>query len=138
MTLTFEPTALEKQAALFQQEPTVGRYFQTFNQGDFLATAGLFSEAGQLLPPFEEPIVGRDAIHTYLKHEADGMEATPKELVVEPLAGDRKQVTVKGSVKAIVFKVNAAWLFTLNAQGKIDQVQVKLLASLQELLTLRP
>ncbi|MEM9008356.1 MAG: ketosteroid isomerase family protein [Cyanobacteria bacterium P01_F01_bin.86] len=132
MTLTLENTPQ------LVQTPTVEHYFQTFNQGDFLKTSQLFAATGQLLPPFEDPIVGQSAIHLYLEREASNMQAMPQEVSVQTWVGDRQQITVKGSVKALVFKVNAAWIFELDPQGKIEQVEVKLLASLQELLTLRP
>jgi hypothetical protein len=130
MTLARELTPL------LQVEPTVDSYFQSFNQGDFEATAALFADNGQLLPPFEEPIVGPLAIHEYLQQEAEGMAATPKSISSED-ADDRRRIIVRGTVKALMFTVNAAWVFDLNAQNKIDQVQVKLLASLQDLLKLR-
>ncbi|MEO1093945.1 MAG: nuclear transport factor 2 family protein [Cyanobacteria bacterium J06638_28] len=125
------------QSKLFQQAPTVEQYFSTFNQGDFRATSQLFTEAGQLLPPFEDSILGQVAIHSYLESEASGMKAIPKEVTVESLAESRQRVIVKGSVKASLFTVNAAWLFEIDPQGRIEQVEVKLLASLQELLTFR-
>jgi len=135
MTLTFERYTSNP---LPHPEQTIERYFQTFNQGDFLATSRLFAETGRLLPPFEEPIIGQDAIHTYLMQEANGMQATPKESSVECLEGNNRRFIIRGSVKAIVFSVNVAWYFDLDSQGKIRQVQVKLLASLQDLVSLRP
>ncbi|PSN17047.1 nuclear transport factor 2 [filamentous cyanobacterium CCP5] len=132
MTLTMDSIGrLQKTAA-------VERYFQTFNQGQFLETAQLFTQAGQLQPPFEDPIVGPDAIYAYLKREAAGMQANPQETTIEQLEANDQRIVVKGNVKALIFNVNAAWIFKLNPQGHIEQVEVKLLASLQELLTLRP
>ncbi|MEL7315188.1 MAG: nuclear transport factor 2 family protein [Cyanobacteria bacterium J06559_3] len=117
---------------------TVERYFQTFNNGNFQATSQLFAAVGRLLPPFEDPVIGHDAIYAYLKQEAAGMRATPKATTIEFLTEGRQRVIVKGKVKAIVFSVSAAWIFDLDSNGRIEQVEVKLLASLQELLTLRP
>lgn len=131
MTLSLE------QATLLQSEKTVEAYFTAFNAGDFEATAQLFAEMGQLQPPFEEPIVGESAIRAYLEQEAEGMQAFPKELTVESENGDRRRIIVRGQVTAIVFKVNAAWIFELNARNEIAYVRVKLMASMQELLTLR-
>ncbi len=122
---------------LLQSETAIATYFQTFNQGEFAATAQLFAAQGQLVPPFEEPIVGVEAIRTYLEREADGMQAQPKSLEIETLENDRRRIVVRGSVKAIVFNVNAAWIFDLTPQAEIERVEVKLLASLQDLLTLR-
>ena len=122
---------------LFQRELVVERYFQTFNESNFEATAKLFAKEGELAAPFEEPIRGREHIEAYLEREAQGMKAFPKEMCVEPLERDRRQVVVKGEVQASVFNVNAAWIFTLNSQDEIEFVRVKLLASLQDLVSLR-
>jgi len=131
MVLTVEQTAF------LQREQSVEQYFQGFNRGDFQVVAELFTDTGRLLAPFEEPIAGRDRILTYLQREAKGMEATPQEMHIEPLEGNCRRVVVKGSVTAIVFQVNAAWIFELTTEGHIEQVRVKLLASLQDLASLR-
>lgn len=136
MTLTV-PATIES-ANRLTSILTIEHYFQTFNQGDFDATAQLFADEGALHPPFEMPIVGSSAIAAYLKKEADGMQAIPSEVTVTPLSSDRRQVVVKGSVKAIVFTVKAAWIFELDACDRICHVQVQLLASLQDLLAIRP
>ena len=132
MTLTLEQTTL------LQQEKTVEQYFHTFNEGAFDKTAQLFTAAGELRPPFEEPLVGYEAIRAYLKQEAEGMEAFPKELEIELGEGDRRRIIVRGQVTAVVFKVNCAWIFELTPDGEIDWVRIKLLASMQELLDIRP
>lgn len=131
MTITLEKTRQ------LSETQTVERYFQTFNASNFGETVHLFAETGQLLPPFEEPVVGRVAIQAYLEREAMGMQANPQKLAVEQDVDGYKRVTVSGSVKALVFVVNVAWIFKLDPQEKIQQVEVKLLASLQELLNLR-
>lgn len=66
------------------------------------------------------------------------MQATPRKVWEEPIEGDRHRIVVQGQVKALVFNVNAAWFFDLNSAGELEQVEVKLLASLQDLLNLRP
>lgn len=120
-----------------QTEPVLERYFQTFNNADFERTAALFAPDGQLQPPFEEPITGVEAIAQYLKAEAEGMQAYPQELEPASHHDALRRVIVRGRVKAIVFKVNAAWIFDLNEGGQIHWLRVKLLASMQELLNLR-
>ncbi len=120
-----------------QVEPTVEQYFKSFNAGDFEATAALFAQDGQLHPPFEQAICGTEAIAQYLQAEAQGMQAHPQSWELEGTKSDSRRVIVKGWVKAIVFKVNAAWIFDLNEAGKIQSVRVTLLASMQELLSLR-
>ena len=118
-------------------DPVVLHYFETLNAGNFQATASLFSEAGQLFPPFESPQVGPGAIATYLKAEAEGMSLMPRQGIKERGPQGETLVKVVGKVKTPWFKVNVAWLFALNAAKQIDSVAVKLLASPQELLKLR-
>jgi len=117
--------------------PAVADYIATFNRGEFEATAALFTPQGVLQPPFETSVVGRDAIATYLHREAQGMHIEPRQFTTATLADHEHQVTVKGRVTALVFRVNAAWIFHLTADDKIAQVEVRLLASLQELLSLQ-
>ncbi|MGH2413788.1 MAG: ketosteroid isomerase family protein [Microcystaceae cyanobacterium] len=118
-------------------EPVVVRYFETLNAGDFEATASLFSPAGALHPPFESPIVRKEAIATYLNEEAQGMKLYPRTGIVEALESDRTQFQIKGKVQTPLFSVNVAWKFILNVEKEIESVEVKLLASPQELLKLR-
>ena len=66
--------------------------------------------------------------------EAKGMRATPMEAEVTSLDHGHRQVVVKGRVKALVFKVNVQWTFTLSDEEMILDAQIKLLASLQELM----
>ena len=121
-----------------QAEPTVESYFAGFNAGDFDFTAALFAPDGELRPPFESAIVGPEAIAQYLKAEAEGMQACPESLDVQLLGEGCRQISVRGRVKALVFKVSVAWIFELNEDEQIRSVEVKLLASMQELLSLRP
>ncbi|MGK7914373.1 MAG: ketosteroid isomerase family protein [Prochloraceae cyanobacterium] len=118
-------------------EPVVLRYFETLNAGDFATTASLFALEGALHPPFEEPVVGREAIAAYLKAEAEGMTLYPSQGIVETLEDNQIRVEIQGKVKTLVFGVNVAWQFILTPDREILHVQVKLLASLQELLKLR-
>ncbi|PSN18547.1 nuclear transport factor 2 [filamentous cyanobacterium CCP5] len=131
--------------ASFHREPTIHRYFESFNRQEFTTTASLFAPDGALLAPFEDPVVGYAAILDYLQREAPGMEANPRGLEttadVDAEADDLKghrQIIVKGSVKAVVFNVNVAWTFQLDADDRIQRVRVKLLASLEDLIQFRP
>jgi hypothetical protein len=126
------------QTTPLQAEPTVECYFSSFNAGDFDVTAALFAKDGTLQPPFEVEIVGAKAIAQYLKTEAAGMQAYPESLEVQSISEGCRQVLVKGRVKALVFKVNVSWIFEINESEQIELVEVKLLASMQELLGLRP
>ncbi len=119
------------------EEPVVLRYFETFNRGDFYATAALFAESGALYPPFEDPIVGAEAIVTYLEAEAPGMKVYPRQGIVNTLEDDTNKVQVSGKVETRWFCVNVSWLFVLNQEDRILSATIKLLASPQELLNLR-
>ena len=121
--------------------PSVDRYFTGFNAEDYRAVAALFEADGVLLAPFEEPIVGPDAIYTYLQAEAINMRATPLAVEVapnpagsSPMETDTQQVVVKGHVKTLLFTVSVRWIFELTATNTIQSVEIKLLASLQELM----
>lgn len=118
-------------------DPLVDRYFETFNCGDFEATANLFAADGVLYAPFEEPIVGRDAIALYLEAEAKGMQLEPQQAVIETLEDGNREIHVSGKVQTPLFGVKVGWRFILNPEVEIVAVTVKLLASTQELLNLR-
>ncbi|HLO48189.1 MAG TPA: nuclear transport factor 2 family protein [Kamptonema sp.] len=118
-------------------DPVVQRYFETFNCADFDATANLFAPDGVLNAPFEDPIVGRGAIALYLKAEAKGMQLEPQQAIIETLENGHIQIQVSGKVQTQLFGVKVSWLFLLNLKGEIVAVTIKLLASPQELLSLR-
>ncbi|MEM6835451.1 MAG: nuclear transport factor 2 family protein [Cyanobacteria bacterium P01_C01_bin.120] len=125
------------QVAQLDASPVIERYFESFNAGKFEVTAALFAPDGLLHAPFEEPIVGNAAIVRYLQSEAAGMEAYPKSLEQAEQADGANRFIVRGRVKAIVFKVNVAWIFDLNEAEQIQKLRVKLLASMEDLLKLR-
>jgi hypothetical protein len=107
-------------------EPIIYRYFQRLNAGEFAETAGLFAEDGILIAPFEEGVRGRQAIANYLHEEAQGLTAFPSQGSLETLEDH-----------STLFKVNVRWQFQLTNLGEIAAVEVKLLASPQELINLR-
>lgn len=109
------------------------QYFENFNQGNYAAVATLFSDDGCLCPPFEEEVVGPPAIAAYLAQEAAGMRAIPKENHAQ-ITDQGCRVTVKGRVKTPLFAVNVQWIFDITAADQIQRAEIKLLASLQELL----
>jgi ketosteroid isomerase-like protein len=115
-------------------EAVIDQYFEGFNQENYGEVAALFCDRGLLLPPFEAEIIGPQAIAHYLQQEAQGMRAIPLERQVELLDQGDHQVTVKGRVKTTLFTVNVQWLFLLDPTGAIQRAEIKLLASLQELL----
>lgn len=118
-------------------EPVILRYFETMNAGDYQATVTLFAESGAMLPPFEEPIVGQEAIANYLDAEAKGMQLLPREGIAETLEDEQTQIQVSGKVQTPLFGVNVSWIFVLNSEREILSARIKLLASPQELLKLR-
>ena len=89
-------------------------------------------------PPFESDIVGSDAIAAYLQQEAPGVKADPHQGIIENLENNQIQVQVTGKAQTSWCGVNVMWLFILNEQRQIAYTRVKLLASPQELLALRP
>jgi hypothetical protein len=119
-------------------EPFILRYFTTLNAGDFTATAGLFTEDGVMYPPLESVVVGREAILTYLNREAQDIKAEPNQGITENLADHYIKIQVTGKAHTSWCSVNVLWLFILNPQREIIEAKIKLLASPQDLLSLRP
>ena len=118
------------------QETAITNYFATINREDFVATAALFAQDGELKAPFENPIVGQKAIANYLAKEAKGMKLLPKKgTLINEDGIDRFKVT--GKVKTPLFSVHVAWYFCLNEKQEIARARIKLLASPQELLGLK-
>lgn len=119
------------------EEASIVNYFVTMNQEEFGQTAALFAEDGEMLAPFEKPLIGREAISLYLAKEAKGMKLLPKEGTYHPIENNSFQIMVQGKVKTSLFSVNVAWYFNLNANGQITTAKIKLLASPKELLSLQ-
>ncbi len=120
-----------------KSHPGIERYFEALNAEHYSAAASLFAANGTLLPPFEEPIVGHEAIATYLATAATGMRLYPRQGLSEQLQDGNTQYHIAGNVKTPLFGVNVTWRFVINTQSELTQVQVKLLASPQKLLQLR-
>lgn len=128
-----------KDLELYQSEvKSITSYFVTLNQEQFDLTAQLFSEQGQLIPPFDTPLVGQAAIANYLKQEATDMSLQPVSEASQVLDNGQTDVEVKGKVSTSTFSVDVVWNFLISESGEIDLVKVNLLASLKELLHLRP
>ena len=119
------------------KEPIISQYFETLNEENFPATAKLFAIDGTLTPPFESSIKGRKAIAIYLQQEAKGMKLSPLQETLETTETGHIQAKIKGKVTTSLFTVNVAWIFILNRQNEILSVEVKLLASLEELVKLK-
>lgn len=123
-------------------EPAVLNYVEAMNADDFKAAVELFTVDGALQPPFQKPIIGREAIAKYMREEAQGLNMMPQQGICETKADGSKQIKVTGVVQTPWFGVNVgmniAWRFLINPQGKIFFVAIDMLASPQELLNLRP
>ncbi|MHC0064276.1 ketosteroid isomerase family protein [Nostoc sp. UIC 10890] len=118
-------------------ETSILSYFETLNAGELDATAALFAVDGVMRPPFESDIVGKDAIAAYLKEEGQNIKAYPNTGIAETLENGDIQIQITGKAKTSWCSVNVLWLFILNQQQQIFYTRIKLLASPQELLSLR-
>ncbi|MBE9143302.1 ketosteroid isomerase family protein [Planktothrix mougeotii] len=110
------------------------RYFESFNDEDFVTTASLFTPNGKLYAPFSELITGQEAIQNYLETEAKGMKLKPNTANSQYLENGQQLIQIFGEVKTSLFTVNVGWQFRLTEQEEIEEVIVKLLASALELL----
>ncbi len=115
-------------------ELTIYEYFAKLNNNQFIATSELFAEQGCLNPPFEKTVYGRNAIAQYLEKEAKGIEFCPAygEMILNDSTFTQYQI--QGKIKTNQFTVNVNWLIQLNSIKEIILVEVKLVASLVELL----
>ncbi|MEB3218704.1 MAG: nuclear transport factor 2 family protein [Nostocales cyanobacterium 94392] len=118
-------------------EVTIQQYFESLNAGNYEKTASLFAEDGVMHPPLESGITGKDAILSYLHKEAIDIKAYPREGTSETSEDNQTQIQVVGKVETPWFSVNVSWVFALNENLQISDVKIKLLASPQELLSLR-
>lgn len=121
-------------------EPTILNYIDYMNAFDFTPAVNLFAEKGALQPPFQKPIVGREAILNYMREECVGLKMMPQQGISETIEDGYKQIKVTGKVETPWFGANVgmniAWRFLLDPQGKIFFVAIDLLASPKELLNL--
>lgn len=120
--------------------PTVLSYMNNLNANDFGALIQLFAPDGALQPPFQRPIVGRDAILRFFNEECQNLQLLPERGVSEPAEDGYTQIKVTGKVQTPWFGaavgMNMAWRFLLNPENKIFFVAIDLLASPKELLNL--
>ena len=115
-------------------ELTIYEYFARLNNNEFIATSELFAEQGCLNPPFEKIVCGRNAIAQYLEKEAKGIESCPASGEMILSDSTFTQYQIQGKVKTNQFTVNVNWLIQLNSIKEIILIEVKLVASLTELL----
>ena len=129
----FMPSALQSEGI---NELTISRYFQTMNTGEFHLTAELFGESGVMYPPCGEAIVGGEAILNYLKKEAQGIKAYPRQSITGNTASGNSRFQVTGKVKTPWFGLNVLWDFALGENKEIISAKVKILASPKGLLSI--
>jgi Orange carotenoid protein, N-terminal/Nuclear transport factor 2 (NTF2) domain len=119
---------------------TVLSYMNNLNANDFQALIDLFAPDGALQPPFQRPIVGRDAVFRFFNEECQNLQLIPERGVAEPAEDGYTQVKVTGKVQTPWFGaavgMNMAWRFLIDPKGKIFFVAIDLLASPKELLNL--
>ena len=122
-------------------EPSVLGYIEAMNADNFDAAIALFTTYGALQPPFQKPIVGREAIAKYMREEAQGLNMMPQQGICEVQPDGSKQLKITGVVQTPWFGVtvgmNISWRFLINPDGKIFFVAIDMLASPQELMNLR-
>lgn len=120
--------------------PTVLSYIDNMNANDFEAAVQLFSPNGSLQPPFQKPIIGREAILAYMREECPGLKLMPEQGIVETVEEEYVPIKVTGKVQTPWFGnsvgMNIVWRFLLDPEGKIFFVAIDLLASPKELLKL--
>ena len=120
---------------------TILSYMELLNANDFDQLIELFLEDGALQPPFQRPIVGREAILRFFKRDCQKLKLIPRGGFGEPADGGFNQVKVTGKVETPWFGrevgMNVAWRFLLDGDEKIYFVAIDLLASPAELLKLR-
>ncbi|MEM9447206.1 MAG: orange carotenoid-binding protein [Cyanobacteria bacterium P01_E01_bin.6] len=120
--------------------PTVLSYMNNLNANDFDALIELFTPDGALQPPFQRPIVGKEAVLRFFREDCQNLKLIPDQGVSEPADDGYTQIKVTGKCQTPWFGgnvgMNIAWRFLLDPQGKIYFVAIDLLASPKELLNL--
>jgi len=134
---TYQPISTTSLTIEGITEPTVLRYFETLNAGEFEGTSALFAADGAMHPPFESAVVGPQNIVAYLQQEAPGMKLEPRQGIAQQLENEQIQVQVSGKVQTSWCGVNVSWIFILSQEREIIAATIKLLASPQELLSLQ-
>lgn len=120
--------------------PTVLSYMDNLNANDFDALVQLFTPDGAIQPPFQRPIVGKEAVLRFFREECQNLNLIPERGVSEPAADGYTQIKITGKVQTPWFGggvgMNIAWRFLLNPENQIFFVAIDLLASPKELLNL--
>lgn len=127
---------MTQQTALMTAEPDallqLVSYFDAVNAQRTSVASSLFCEEGVLVAPLGVQVRGRAAITTYLADKCEGMTLYPEQVSLV----DSSTIAVLGYVKCPAFTVKVEWKFHM-AGAQIAVLQVRLLASLQQLAHLR-
>ena len=119
---------------------TILSYMELLNSNDFDKLIELFLDDGALQPPFQRPIVGREAILKFFRRDCQNLKLMPQGGFGEPADSGFNQIKVTGKVQTPWFGqevgMNVAWRFLLDENDKIYFVAIDLLASPAELLKL--
>jgi hypothetical protein len=119
---------------------TVISYMNNLNANDFDVLIELFAPDGALQPPFQRPIIGREAILKFFREDCQNLKLIPERGVSEATDDGYTQIKVTGKVQTPWFGagvgMNMAWRFLLTPDNKIFFVAIDLLASPKELLNL--
>ncbi|MBW4509015.1 MAG: orange carotenoid-binding protein [Scytonematopsis contorta HA4267-MV1] len=122
------------------QNATVTSYMNNLNANDFDALIELFAPDGALQPPFQRPIVGKEAVLKFFREDCQNLKLIPERGVEEPADDGYTQIKVTGKVQTPWFGasvgMNMAWRFLIGPDNKIFFVAIDLLASPKELLNL--
>jgi hypothetical protein len=120
--------------------PTVLSYMDNLNANDFDALIELFAPDGALQPPFQKPIIGKEAVLRFFKEDCQNLKLLPERGIVEPTEDSYTQIKVTGKVQTPWFGagvgMNMAWRFLLTPDNQIFFVAIDLLASPKELINL--
>lgn len=137
------PTPVEQREKIFIPgvlNQTILSYMELLNSNDFDQLIELFLEDGALQPPFQRPIVGREAILKFFRRDCQNLRLMPQGGFGEPADSGFNQIKVTGKVQTPWFGqevgMNVAWRFLLDENDKIYFVAIDLLASPAELLKL--
>jgi Orange carotenoid protein, N-terminal/Nuclear transport factor 2 (NTF2) domain len=119
---------------------TVLSYMDNLNANDFEELIKLFTPDGALQPPFQRPIVGKEAVLKFFREDCQNLKVKPERGISEPAADGYTQIKVTGKVQTPWFGggvgMNVSWRFLLTPDNKIFFVAIDLLASPKELLNL--
>ncbi len=124
------------------ENPVILEYMDNLNANDFDALVQLFALDGALQPPFQRPVVGKDALLRFFREDCQNLKLLPERGIMESVEDGYTQIKVTGKVQTPWFGkdvgMNVAWRFLLNPENKIFFVAIDLLASAKELLNLSP